>query len=163
MTNDHIIKTFGNQLRVRVSGILIKEDKILLIKHTSLGKKGIFWSPPGGGLNFGESVNDCLKREFYEETGLTIEVKKFLFVHEFLHPPLHAIELFFLVTSISPDFQIGKDPELSHKDQIILDVKFFSGEEIRKEDPEIMHSILQKEDLLSSPEKLKGFYSSNYL
>ena len=43
---------YGNRVRVRVCGILIQEDKILLINHKGVGEKGSLWAPPGGGLEF---------------------------------------------------------------------------------------------------------------
>jgi 8-oxo-dGTP diphosphatase len=49
------------------------------------------------GLQYGESVNEALKREFLEETQTEITIGEMLFVNEFLEPPLHAIELFFKV------------------------------------------------------------------
>lgn len=41
------------------------EGKILVVKE---GQD--FWSLPGGGLEHGESAQDCLKREIQEEIGL---------------------------------------------------------------------------------------------
>jgi 8-oxo-dGTP diphosphatase len=49
------------------------------------------------GLQYGEAVNEALKREFLEETQTDITIGEMLFVNEFLEPPLHAIELFFKV------------------------------------------------------------------
>jgi 8-oxo-dGTP diphosphatase len=162
-TDDQITKTFGNKVRVRVSGLLIKENKILLVKHKSLGKKGIFWAPPGGGLNFGESAEESLKREFIEETGMKIEVKNFLFVYEFLKRPLHAIELFFLVEHKSGKLKKGKDPELSHKDQIIIDIGFFSITEIKKMEAEVCHGLFGQVNKMEELKKLKGFYANSEL
>ena len=65
-----------------------------MARHDSLGETGILWAPPGGGMEFGQSVRDNLKREFREETGLTTEIIRYLFINEFLKPPLHAIEIF---------------------------------------------------------------------
>ena len=126
-----IVENFGNKLRVRVCGICIENDKILMVNHHSLTKGDDFWGPPGGGMDFGESVEENLKREFVEETGLKIEIEKFMCVHEYLCPPLHAIELFFKVNRINGKLNIGSDPELGKNEQIIKDVKFIPFAEIK--------------------------------
>ena len=64
-----------------------------------------------GGLQYGESMQECLKREFEEETGLQVKVKRFLFVNEFLQPPLHAVEFFFEVRITGGNLRTGTDPE----------------------------------------------------
>ena len=51
--------------RVRVAGILIEDDRILLIEHTKNDKK--YWLVPGGGVDWGESAAEALIREFKEE------------------------------------------------------------------------------------------------
>ena len=52
---------FGGKVRVRVGGILIENDQILLLKHEGVGKKEFLWSPPGGGMEFGENAEENLK------------------------------------------------------------------------------------------------------
>jgi 8-oxo-dGTP diphosphatase len=146
-----IIASFGNKLRVRICGICIEDDKILMVKHHSLGDKGIFWSPPGGGLQFGESAEESLKREFMEETGLKINIKKFLFTHEFLQEPLHAIELFFEVEKISGQLITGRDPEMNDNTQIIQEVKYLSFEEINRIDHDMIHNIFR---LVNNPKDI---------
>ncbi len=49
---------------------LKKDDKVLMIKFTK--KWGQVYAPPGGKFENGESPLDCIMREFYEETGLTL-------------------------------------------------------------------------------------------
>ncbi len=126
--NQEIINQYGNQLRVRVCGICVQDGKILLINHSGMNESGEFWSPPGGGLQFGETIEDCLKREFLEETNTIISVGNFLKINEFVKPPLHAIELFYEVKIVSGEIQIGFDPEM--EEQIIKDVKWLSFEEV---------------------------------
>ena len=138
-----IAAAFGNKLRIRVSGICIQKDSILLIKHLSIGKKEFLWAPPGGGMNFGESARDCLKREYLEETGLSISVEKLILVNEFFESPLHAIELFFNVKIEDGDLTRGFDPELSVKHQIISEVKFVTFSEIQNMDPETIHGLFK--------------------
>ena len=119
-----IINQYGNKIRVRVCGICVQDDKILLVNHSGMNESGEFWSPPGGGLEFGESIEDCLKREFLEETNTVISVGKFLKINEFVKPPLHAIELFYEVKILSGEIKIGFDPEMDY--QIIKDIQWLS-------------------------------------
>jgi 8-oxo-dGTP diphosphatase len=126
--NKNLINQYGNHLRVRVCGICVQEDKILLINHSSLNESNEFWSPPGGGLQFGETIEECLKREFLEETNTIISVGKFLKIREFINLPLHAIELYYEVKIESGNVKRGFDPEMD--EQIIQDVKWLSFEEV---------------------------------
>ena len=45
-------------------------DQVLMIKFAN--KWGQVYAPPGGKFENGESPLDCIMREFYEETGLTL-------------------------------------------------------------------------------------------
>lgn len=138
--NKEIINQYGNQLRVRVCGICVQDDKILLINHSGMNESGEFWSSPGGGLQFGETIEDCLKREFLEETKTIISVGEFLKINEFVKPPLHAIELFYEVKIESGEIQIGFDPEM--EEQIIKDVKWLSFEEVLNKEEGRVDEIL---------------------
>jgi 8-oxo-dGTP diphosphatase len=156
--NQEIIKAFGNRIRTRVSGICIDDQKILLIKHHTLGPEGILWAPPGGGMEFGESAEQCLIREFLEETGLTIKVEKFLFVHEFLDPPLHAVELFFEVKVVSGELLTGSDPEIKLEHQIIHDVQYFTDDEIKSQNGNIFHNVISLSGNIRELLLMKGYF-----
>lgn len=49
---------------------LEKNNKVLMIKF--IKKWGQVYAPPGGKFETGETPLDCIIREFYEETGLTL-------------------------------------------------------------------------------------------
>lgn len=49
---------------------LKKDNKVLMIKFSK--KWGQVYAPPGGKFESGESPLDCIIREYYEETGLTL-------------------------------------------------------------------------------------------
>lgn len=49
---------------------LKKDNKVLMIKFSK--KWGQVFAPPGGKFESGETPLDCITREFYEETGLTL-------------------------------------------------------------------------------------------
>jgi 8-oxo-dGTP diphosphatase len=57
--------------RVSVKGLFVKDGKILLFKEPK--KLSGKWELPGGGLNFGEDIQEGLKREIEEETGIKIK------------------------------------------------------------------------------------------
>lgn len=56
-----------NKIRQDVMGIITFENKLLLVKQ----RKANYWNFPKGGVNTNESNEDALKRELFEETGLT--------------------------------------------------------------------------------------------
>lgn len=55
-----------------VTGVVIKEDKVLLARHTYGGGKGMLIIP-GGYVNIGETPQDALVREYREETKIEIK------------------------------------------------------------------------------------------
>lgn len=147
---------YGNKIRVRVCGLCIVDEKILLINHSGITKTN-FWSPPGGGLNFEESAEACLKREFWEETGLQVEVKDFLFACEFIKAPLHAVELFFSVRAITNQLKTGGDPEPGSP-SIIEETKFLSWAEVANIPSNELHGIFRFVDRPENVDKLRGFF-----
>jgi len=58
---------------VTADGIVVKDEKVLLIKRGKEPFKG-HYALPGGFLNYGETLEECVVREMQEETGLKTEV-----------------------------------------------------------------------------------------
>ncbi len=54
-----------------VTGVVIKDGKVLLGRHTYGGGKGMLIIP-GGYVNFGETPQDALIREYMEETRVKV-------------------------------------------------------------------------------------------
>lgn len=86
--------------------IVIKDDEVLLVNTRSTGK----YSLPGGGVELGEKIEDALKREVKEETGLEIDVGRFVRFKEdfFYYDPLdeafHSLLFFYLCAPLTFDF-----------------------------------------------------------
>ncbi len=57
---------------VRAYGMLFHEGRVLLVRSSSPQISPPLWWLPGGGIDFGESPEETLLREFREETGLSI-------------------------------------------------------------------------------------------
>src|SRR5271167_3449011 len=57
--------------QIGVSVCIVKEGKVLVGKRLNSHGHG-HWAFPGGHLEFGESVEECARREVMEETGVHI-------------------------------------------------------------------------------------------
>ncbi|MED0978567.1 NUDIX hydrolase [Bacillus paramycoides] len=66
-----------NLMQVRVTGILIEDEKVLLVKQKVANRN---WSLPGGRVENGEMLEEAMTREMREETGLETKIKKLLYV-----------------------------------------------------------------------------------
>ena len=60
-----------------VTGVVIKDGKVLLARHTYGGGKGML-IVPGGYVEYGESPQAALIREYAEETGVNVEPKNII-------------------------------------------------------------------------------------
>jgi len=147
---------YQGKVRVRVCGLLIESNKMLLLKHEGLGPKGHLWSPPGGGIEFGDESKARLKKEFLEETGLEIAIHRFLFINEHIDDQHHAIELFFSVQQVSGKVRLGADPE--QEKQILTDLKFLSLEEIQALPSGTAHALFSSITTFEDIYELSGYY-----
>lgn len=62
---------------MRVAAIIIKDNKVLLMRRVKEGQE--YFVFPGGGINEGESAEDAVIREIKEELSLDIKIDKLLF------------------------------------------------------------------------------------
>lgn len=93
-SNFKTIKSLMFRFNVRVYGILINEEKQVLVSDEFI--RGNYYTKfPGGGLEYGEGTRDCLKREFVEEMNLQVEVGEHLYTTDY-----------FQISAFNPDHQI---------------------------------------------------------
>ena len=83
-------------MRTRVTGICIREEQILLLNQDTDGPRS--WSLPGGRVEPGETLEQALRREMAEETGLTVTVGRLLYLCD--HPPAEVLHITFEVHPI---------------------------------------------------------------
>lgn len=70
-----------NRFNIRVYGIWIKDDQLLVNEELIQGKRVIKF--PGGGLELGEGTIDGLKREWKEELDLDIDILDHFYTTDF--------------------------------------------------------------------------------
>jgi 8-oxo-dGTP diphosphatase len=136
-----------------VCGLCWRDGKLLMVNH-NIGNTP-FWAPPGGGLEYGQTVAQTLVREFQEETNLTVTPGKFAFGCEFIQPPLHALELFYEVEGHG-SLQTGSDPELP---RVITAAEFLTLEAILALPERQRHGIFRFCKKKGDFQHLNGFYT----
>jgi ADP-ribose pyrophosphatase YjhB (NUDIX family) len=105
-----------NKFVIRCRAIIIHEGKLLaarLVHDTS------YASLPGGHLEFGEDIKECLEREIIEELGVKPDIGRLLYINTFIDQKrgVQPFEFFFEVTN-SGDFIDLKDKERTHAFEI---------------------------------------------
>ena len=67
-----------------VTGIVIENNKVLLVRHTYGAGKDML-VVPGGYVDFGESPADAVRREYLEETKILVEAKEIIGIRFNMH------------------------------------------------------------------------------
>jgi len=66
--------------KITVDGILIQDEKILLIERKNPPFQHA-WALPGGFVEYGETTEDAVVREFLEETGVETTIQRLFGVY----------------------------------------------------------------------------------
>ena len=106
----------------RVGVIVFSEDEksLLLVRHRKGNRQ--YWIIPGGRLEYGETFHECAVRELKEETGLDVEVEKFVFLSEAIAPDRsrHIVNIYIKAKVIGGELKLGNEPVLAGVDFIAL-------------------------------------------
>ncbi len=153
-------ENFGHRLRVRVCGLYEKEKQILLGFHRGMGESGL-WLPPGGGVEYGESLLEALKREWQEECQVEVIRAEFLFVYEVIYPPFHALEFFFKIEEVQGTPKLGHDPELTAAEQSLAELSLIPWEKIKDWEARRTHHLFSLVSNLEELWQLQGYYQYN--
>ncbi|MBI9043177.1 MAG: NUDIX domain-containing protein [Anaerolineaceae bacterium] len=116
--------------RIRCAVILIKGDKILLVKHVHPETGFTWWVPPGGGLETKDkNILACARREVFEETGLIVDLGDILYIREFSDKELHCnnLEIFFEGIIISGELSINHIPPGDMDEAFIKEVRWLEA------------------------------------
>ena len=78
MASDCTVAIDNGYINLRVGAIIMKGDKFLMVGN----QKDNYLYSVGGRIQFGESAEEAVVREVFEETGVRLEVDHLGFVHE---------------------------------------------------------------------------------
>jgi len=111
--------------RVAVRGIIFKDGKLLCQKLTAYRRNNRdFWCTPGGGLDMGELLEDGLRREMIEETGIEPKIGRLLFMQQFTEDgKKEQMEFFFLIEN-PEDYETIDLATTSHGIEEVEQVEF---------------------------------------
>lgn len=117
------------KVNVRVSGIVLKDGKVFLVKHED-SHNGIFYILPGGGLERDETIEECAIREVKEEIGLNVKISSFAYYEDVVSEYDHTLHLIFKCNIVGGKVE-NLDPDKKVKEILLVDdsklkrLKFF--------------------------------------
>ena len=113
----------------KISGVSIVaycEDKMLLLREFRMGVNRLIYNLCAGMIEEGESIEECIQRELYEETGLNVKG-----IRSILPPSFAAVAFSDVKTQIAfVDVEGSFEDHTSENEQI--DAKFYTKEEVRE-------------------------------
>ena len=96
----------------RYQGAIVRGDEILLIRHVEHGVNGrSYWLVPGGGIEAGETEEECVIREMQEETNLVVRVERLLLVNQSQDGKVYQQYKTYLCRVVSGEASPGYEPE----------------------------------------------------
>ncbi len=91
-----------------VSAFVFREGDVLLVKRRDEPSRGL-WSPPGGSLELGETVEQAAVRETREETGLIVRPTGVLDVRSVIvHDEAGRVRWHYVLVGIGCDWVSGE-------------------------------------------------------
>jgi 8-oxo-dGTP diphosphatase len=101
----------------RYQGAVLRGSEMLLLAIREHGTGREFWVIPGGGIEPGESAEDCIRREMKEETGLEVRVERLLLDEPALSGGIYKWVKTYACASLSSEPAPGFAPQEDIPDQ----------------------------------------------
>ena len=119
--------------------IIRKNGKILIAQRKADSFLAHHWEFPGGKIEKGETLEDCLVREVREELGIEIRPVQLLQKKEYIYPEKTVLLDFYLCDWVS-----GEPQKLDCQDFAWVQTDDFKEFQFPKGDEEILKELCQK-------------------
>jgi len=113
---------------VRAAALIVTDRRLLLVRQRRQDRT--YWLLPGGGVKFGESFAEALRRELFEELCLEIEPGRPLALVEAISDdmvryPKHVVHVIVQATlsDATAPVRLGEDPA-------VLEARYFTREDL---------------------------------
>ena len=105
-----------------VAGIIVKDNKILIAQRAKKDDLCGKWEFPGGKMEPGETEQECLKRELFEELGIEAEIGEYFCSSPFEYHGIPMELLAYYVTSFSNEFILYEHTQIAwvEKSELLL-------------------------------------------
>ena len=114
--------------RISAGGIVVKNQKVLLVHHKNENAFD-FWVMPGGRVEGSEGIFKAAEREVFEETNLIVKSKRIAYIEDFIDEGIYICKFWVYCEFISGNLNL-ENKEID--EDFLIDTKFFSKEEIKK-------------------------------
>ena len=111
--------------QVAVGAVVMKDNKVLLVKRKNPPAQGM-WALPGGRVHAGESLEEAVEREIREETGIHVQVGPVVHVFDVIERNDDDLSVHYVIIDYRAEYMSG---DLSAGDDA-LEVGWVSKDEI---------------------------------
>jgi len=91
------------------AAIIVNGDKILIAQRGPKYKLEFKWEFPGGGIEDGETPEECIVREIFEELNIKIRVDKFFDQSFYEYPHAQILLLAYIATWVSGEITLNDE------------------------------------------------------
>jgi ADP-ribose pyrophosphatase YjhB (NUDIX family) len=136
----HHIKKDKKMKRQSCRAIIFKDNKLVVMYREKAGR--VYFTFPGGGLEQGETLTDCVVRECKEEFGIDIKPIKQVYTYE----NQKTLQHFFLCKWIGGEFGTGQGEEFEVAGTDIYIPSFMPVDKMQNlplMPPEVAHVLAQ--------------------
>ena len=110
----------------RYQALIVQDAHVLLITHRIHATGDAYWVIPGGGLDAGETEEECVVREAREETNLDVEIERLLYDEPWVPGGVYERRKSYLCVPIGGQASPGHEPEEEAADTYaITEVRWF--------------------------------------